>query len=525
MMDVQASAAAATDTRVVVLTPTARDYALLAAIFERHGIASTSCADLDCACAELARGAGALLVAEEFLTNNSVLLAWLHAQPPWSDLPILVMARRGTDYSAPAVVIHNMGNVTILDRPTHVANLVSAVQSALRARKRQYQIREHLAEQRQSEEQLRANDQRKDEFLAILAHELRNPLAPISNGLQILNLTYAEDTETAPVREIMERQVNNMRRLVDDLLEVSRVTRGQLELRVEQAELAKIVQSAIDVSAPLIAASQHRLEVVLPEPPVFLQADVVRLAQVIANLLNNAAKYTSPGGHIRLAVTKTGEEVVISVTDNGVGIPVDLQPKIFDMFMQVDASRNRSQGGLGIGLTLVKRLVELHGGGVEVTSAGAGQGSCFTVRLPVGAGPKAARAPGSGRSRRDLAGLKVLIVDDNRDAADTLGQMLRRMGVTVWLAYGGPEALKILESTELDAAILDIGMPDMDGLEVARRVRTQIIGAGLMLIALTGWGQRQDILNTQNAGFNHHLTKPVDVPRLADLLSAALPSE
>jgi len=506
------------DTRVLVLTPTPKDFELLSGIFARHFIEGWSCPSLENACAELSIGAGALLVAEEALVNDIALTHWLHRQPPWSDLPILVLVRPGTDSTEMAAATRRLGNVTILERPTRVAALVSAVQSALRARDRQYQIRDHLIEQQRSAAQLRANDQRKDEFLAILAHELRNPLAPISNGLQILNLAYEKDIETAAVRQMMARQLANMKRLVDDLLEVSRVTRGELELRLERAELSAIIKSAIEASQPLITASRHCLEVALPPQPIYLQADIVRLAQVISNLLNNAAKYTHAGGHIALTVERTAEQITIRVIDNGVGISRELQTKIFEIFMQVDASRNRAQGGLGIGLTLVKRLVELHGGSVEVFSGGLGQGSEFVVRLPIRSTVAAANTTAIA-SGGDLSHLNILIADDNRDAADTLGYLLRGLGALVTVTYGGAEAMAALDLPRTDAAILDIGMQDVDGMQVARRIRAQKGGAAIVLIALTGWGQRQDILDTKDAGFNHHLTKPVDIPQLVSLLA------
>lgn len=509
------------DTRVLVLAPTAKDFELLRPILSQQGIEVVACASLESACAELDdSGGGVLLVAEEALAHGKTLSAWLERQPPWSDLPILVLARPGADSASAAVTAAalSFGNATILERPMRVATIVSSVQSALRARNRQYQIRELLAENEKSEAELRANDKRKDEFLAILAHELRNPMAPISNGLQILNLSFDDNPETAAIGEMMQRQIENMRRLVDDLLEVSRVTRGELELRVEPVELTTIINSAIESSQPLLAASQHRLNISLPPKPIYLQADAVRLAQVVANLLNNAAKYTPVHGDITLSVNGTDAEIVISVADNGVGIPRELQPKIFDMFMQVDRNRSTAQGGLGIGLTLVKRLVELHGGRVEVASEGAGTGSRFTIRLPRGTPMKSHAAPMRNASR-DLTGVNILIADDNKDAADSLGLLLQHFKAGVQVTYGGTAALEALDIATTDAVILDIGMADVDGLEVARRIRAQPGGADLLLIALTGWGQQQDILNTQEAGFDHHFTKPVDFAQLLTLLT------
>jgi signal transduction histidine kinase/CheY-like chemotaxis protein len=523
------SVASASDTRVLVIAPTAKDVDLLQSIFAQHGIIGVSCSSLENACAELdTLGAGALMVAEETLidtkeigAHSNALTIWLKRQPAWSDLPILVLARPGAD-STEVAATHLLGNVTILERPMRVATMVSAVQSALRARHRQYQIREHLAAHASSEAKLRANDQRKDEFLAILAHELRNPLAPISNALHILNLSSHTDPETSEIGRMMERQIGNMKRLIDDLLEVSRVTRGEFELRFERAELATIIDTAIEASQPLIAASRHRLTVSLPKQPLYLRADVVRLAQVVSNLLNNAAKYTPADGHITLTVEVLDREIAIYVTDNGVGIAPELQSQIFEMFMQVDQNRNRAQGGLGIGLTLVKRLVEMHGGSVDVFSAGLKQGSRFSVRLPIlQAEPSTASPASNANTAQSLSNLKILIADDNQDSADTLALLLKHYGASVEVTYNGTDALNALDRSPMHAAILDIGMSDIDGIEVARRIRAQKQGSNILLIALTGWGQKQDMRDTKNAGFDYHLTKPVDVPQLLNHLVGA----
>lgn len=513
---------AANDKRVLVIAPTAKDFDLLQSIFDRHAITGIACEGLAKACAEIdAGGAGALIVAEETLIHSGVLTNWLKQQPPWSDLPVLVLARPGAQSEDVAAATHLLGNVTILERPMRVATMVSAVQSALRARDRQYQIREHLAEHAKSEAKLLANDQRKDEFLAILAHELRNPLAPISNALQILQLASSTDAQTAIIGQMLTRQVENMKRLVDDLLEVSRVTRGELELRMERAELGAVITTAIEASQPLITSFQHRFNVSLPEHPIYLQADTVRLAQVISNLLNNAAKYTPSGGVITLSVRTDDGEVAIEVTDNGVGIMPVLQPDIFEMFMQVDRSRNRAQGGLGIGLTLVKRLVEMHGGSVTVFSEGLNRGSRFTVRLPLAQAIVPISHASEASAVPNLSKFKLLIADDNQDAADTLGLLLQHYGASVEVTYSGAAALGALNPAQPHAAILDIGMYDIDGLEVARRIRQQERGSNMLLIALTGWGQQQDMLDTREAGFDYHLTKPVDIQELLKLLAGA----
>ncbi len=385
-----------------------------------------------------------------------------------------------------------------------------------------------ITERKQMEEALREADRRKNEFLAMLAHELRNPLAPIRNSLHLLRMAGTEGGAIGRVHEMMERQVNHMVRLVDDLLEVSRITRGKIELRKEPVELAAIIRSAVETSKPLIEAAGHRLAITLPPTPLILDADPVRLAQVVANLLNNAAKYTDPDGQIWLNVQAAnggGElpgEVVISVRDNGIGIPADMLPRVFDMFTQIDRTLGRAQGGLGIGLTLVRSLVQIHGGRVEAKSAGPGQGSEFIVRLPLAP----AHRPDPAEPHRHhgqatvLPPQRLLIVDDNRDAADTLGMLLNFLGADVQVVSDGPAALETLRTYRPDAVLLDIGMPGMDGYEVARRIRQDPALAEVVLIALTGWGQEDDHNRSQEAGFDHHLVKPVDPDVLQALLAS-----
>ena len=375
-----------------------------------------------------------------------------------------------------------------------------------------------FTERQANEQALRDADRRKDEFLAMLAHELRNPLAPIRNSLNILRLSHRSDPTVEQVGEMMERQVNHMVRLVDDLLEVSRITRGKIELRKELIELAAVVRSAVETGRPLIEARRIQLALSLPPEPLTLEGDPVRLAQVLANLLNNSAKYTDPGGQIWLSAHREGEGVMISVRDSGMGIPQDMLPRIFDLFMQVDRHADRAHGGLGIGLTLVKSLVEMHGGTVAAHSAGVGQGSEFIIRLPLAAGHRAAGRQGSPSRTNVLAPRRVLVVDDNRDAAKSLGMLLKLLGADVQVVFGGPEALEAIAAHKPAVVLLDIGMPGMDGYEVARRVREQPELSDVTLIALTGWGQDEDRRRTHAAGFNYHLIKPADVRALETLL-------
>jgi PAS domain S-box-containing protein len=377
-----------------------------------------------------------------------------------------------------------------------------------------------ISRQKQVEEELREADRRKDEFLATLAHELRNPLAPLRNSLSVLRLA-GEGPGRERVYATMERQVDQMVRLVDDLLEVSRITSGKIALRRERVELAAVLRAAIETSGPLVEASRHRLALSLPDEPLFLDADPLRLAQVFANLLNNAAKYTEEGGQISLAARREGAAAVVSVRDDGVGIPPDRLAEVFDLFSQVDRSLGRAQGGLGIGLTLVRRLVEMHGGRVEAHSEGPGRGSEFVVTLPLAAGGARSTASGevpAGPQAAVRAPHRVLVVDDNVDAGESLELLLRVLGVEARVVHDGEAALAAMSSFRPAMVLLDLGMPGMDGYEVARRIRALPEAGRPLVIALTGWGQPEDRRRTREAGFHDHLVKPVGLPVLQSLL-------
>jgi signal transduction histidine kinase/CheY-like chemotaxis protein len=643
--------------RVLVLAPTARDGALTCEIMTRAGITCGAYASLDALCAALYEGAGAIILPEEFLevAVDGPLGRYLAEQPPWSDLPILMIARRGAASQDVAQAMEQLGNITVIERPTRIAALVSATRTALRARQRQYQIRDYLTEReassrllRQSVEEmqtllstlpvavfiahdpecrlitgnrsatellrmepgenlsksagdgsapwhfrvlhqgvelaprdlpmqraargeqvpqvrlehvfddgtvlntlalamplydsagrprgavgvvidmtahlrneaaLREADRRKDEYLAILAHELRNPLAPIRNSLHLLRRATSNDVVASRAAEVMDRQVNVMVRLVDDLLDVSRITRGTISLRKEPVEVAAVARRAIEANRPMIEAAGHRLVVQVPGEPLVVDADPVRLDQVIANLLNNAAKYTDSGGEIRLAVDHTEDTVSIAVRDTGVGIEAAQLPGVFDLFMQVEPHGPRGQGGLGIGLTLVKRLAEMHDGTVDARSEGRGCGSEFIVRLPLLSGPRPAPAPAPAAIDMTQGDRRVLVVDDNRDAAESLALLLQMLGATTRVESSGENALRALSEFRPTLAIVDIGMPGMDGHEVARRVRARPEFEDLTLVALTGWGQAEDRRLSMMAGFDRHLTKPASLDDLLGLFA------
>ena len=633
--------------RVLVLAPIGRDAELTRAMLAEHGIRSAVCGDLGQLLHEMTAGAGAVLISEEALANQDQLYLLgerLTRQPPWSDIPILLLAHPGADSASVRQAVRSLGNVTLLERPVRVASLMTAMQTALRARQRQYAAREHLndldevakalresetrlkalfdnaavgiaeldgsggialandslckllgerrvalqsmklgelvhvedredlslsmhrlftgqisdfitekrlirhdgetiwvkltlalasmagergalgvaviediTEQKHAEEDLREADRRKDEFLATLAHELRNPLAPIRNSLHIFRMKGIQDPSVERVTGMMERQVAHMVRMVDDLLEVSRISRGKIELRRELVELASVLRNAMDTSLPLVERGGHKLTVEVPNEPIMIDADPVRLAQVFANLLNNSAKYTPDGGRIDVSVRVQDGMAVISVKDNGEGIPRQMLQRVFNMFTQVNTG-SRAQGGLGIGLTLAKTLVHLHGGTIDATSEGPGHGCEFLVKLPLAA--RAAAAPEPAIVAPEGAPLRrVLVVDDNHDAADSLGMLLEFLGAEVRVVHDGYSALEAMKAFKPAVVLLDLGMPGMNGLEVARRVREDPHARGTTLVALTGWGQREDRRRTSEAGFDYHLVKPADVGTLQSILS------
>jgi len=371
------------------------------------------------------------------------------------------------------------------------------------------------------EQALREADHRKDEFLATLAHELRNPIAPISNALQVWPHVENDREEVEKLRAIMDRQIRQMSRLIDDLLDVSRITRGKIQLRPQPIELSTIISGAVEAIRPMIDALGHDLVVELPSQPIWVKADVARLTQAVGNLLQNAAKYTSAGGKIRIEVKDGGRETSIHVRDNGSGIPRQMLEQIFEMFQQVDKTLDRSHGGLGLGLTLVKRLVELHQGTVEARSEGEGKGSEFIVRLPTIQPPAVdgdGETPAASRRGADPARHRILVVDDVYASAKTLAMMLQSIGQTVELAHDGPTAIEFVRAHHPDVVFLDIAMPGMDGYEVARRLHGDPDLAEIRLVALTGYGHDEDRRRAIEAGFHHHLTKPTSIDQLIELL-------
>ena len=423
------------------------------------------------------------------------------AQPPVEDV--------GTLFSALQQAESELANArAALERKTQELAHVLAAQKEIEA---------ELHQQRD----WRDADRRKDEFLATLAHELRNPLAPIRQAALISKAPTATDAQKRWSHDVIDRQVQHMSLLLDDLLDISRVTRGTLALRMQSTELSSVIDTAVETARPTIDSKRHVLTVDMPPDPIRFTVDPLRVAQVLSNLLTNAAKYTDPEGTIRVMARCEADDVIICVADSGIGISATALPRVFNMFSQVHSTTDRSEGGLGIGLALAQGLIELHGGTIDARSEGLGCGSEFTVRLP----RRAAMAPvqvvtNSSLGTRATLHRRILIADDNRDSAETLAALLRMEGHEVTSVHDGPVALSVFSELKPDVALLDIGMPGLTGYEVARKMRQATPRAPLTLIAITGWGQDIDKERAFAAGFDHHLTKPVDPQRLVELLKS-----
>lgn len=502
--------------RVLLLPATRRDGDAIQSLLLRESLDGEVCTSGAQVAAELRRGAAMLVLTDIGLAGiaGSQIVDALHEQPQWSDLPVVLLRKSDT---LPDVenLIARMTNVTILERPTSSRTLLSAIRTSLLARIRQYQMRDQVEALREAENALRLADRRKDEFLAMLAHELRNPLAPIRSAINLLpRIVPPGDERVASTLRMVDRQVAQLARLVDDLLDVSRITRGRVELQAEVLDLSSIVTQALESTEPLIMEKRHT---VLRHDSAALRVhgDRARLVQCVSNILANAAKYTDTGGTIRIDVSCEGEHALVAVEDTGIGMSAELLPRVFDLFVQSDRALDRAEGGLGIGLSVVRQLVDMHHGQVSAHSDGPGKGSRFELRLPLASAPvdvRPATTPSATRAKR------VLIVDDNQDAADSLSLLLQIQGHDVQTAYGAEMALKTAANYPADFVLLDIGLPVMNGYEVARRLRSS--GTSAHLVALTGYGQPEDVQRARDAGFDDHMVKPVDFDRLLETLSA-----
>ncbi|MFN8392868.1 MAG: ATP-binding protein [Bdellovibrionota bacterium] len=504
------------ESRILILAPTAKDAETTFGILSKFDLRCKTCSSLLELCEDMNQGAGVALLTEEAISSSEIdcLYTALRNQPTWSDFPLLVLMRGGMN-SPIAASAEALGNVTLLERPIRIPALASAVRASLRSRQRQYQIRHYIVEQQKSSAQLEEASHRKDEFLAMLAHELRNPLAAVSNAVQVARRTNSKDHITWSI-SIIEAQVKHLSRMIDDLLDVSRITRGKIQLRKEVIDLAATIQRAAEAVRPLIEQRNHALILELSPGPVWVDADPTRLEQIFVNLLTNAAKYTERGGRIVVALADGPAGAHVSVRDNGIGISSEMLPQIFDLFTQASRSIDRSEGGLGIGLTLVRRLVEMHSGEIRAHSGGMGKGSEFVVSLPRAQVPTALEEPRDSISR--VSGTKkILVVDDNVDTARGMAELLSLIGHDVRLAFDGPTALNMAAEFRPHVVLLDIGLPGMDGYEVARAYRSIESGDHAKIIAVSGYGQEEDRKRSREAGFDFHLVKPVEHDALLEL--------
>ncbi|MGV3486666.1 MAG: hybrid sensor histidine kinase/response regulator [Planctomycetaceae bacterium] len=500
------------DQRVLILA-SGRDGTLTSDILARGGMCSIVCHDDRCLRSELAKGAGALVCAEESLTEaaRQQLKAALDSQPPWSDLPILVVAANG-DLQDRLASLAQFRSVSVLSRPMAIDTLITAVQSALQARKRQYEVRDLLLERELA-------GRRKDDFLAMLAHELRNPLAPIRYSVQILGSECdRRNLRVAQAITLVERQVAHMSHLIEDLLRVSRLTAGAVTLKLARLDLAKLAQDVAESHVGVARSKGLFLNFSAPSQPLWVDGDAVRLTQVLENLIDNSEKFSTPGGRITVGARAANEHAEVWVSDEGEGFDPQILGQLFETFTQADRSLDRSKGGLGLGLSIVHGLMQLHEGHVSAISEGPGKGATFTIRLPLAAIPTQASTPGtSGTSPGGNKVLKVLIVEDNHDSAESLRMMLKLYGHTVEVAYSGPEGIAAAMRFAPDVMLCDIGLPGMNGLQVAQAIRSQPQRPGRM-VAVTGYGGAEDRIAAMAAGFDAHLVKPVSPQALIDEL-------
>ena len=498
--------------RVVICAPTGQDALLAVRVFEAASISSAVALHADELVAQLRHAAGCVVLVEEALTGSAMKVVgdYMAAQPTWSDIPVLLLTRSGADSEVVQRAVAELGNVTLLERPVRTSALLSATRSALRARQRQYQVRDA--------------DKRKDEFLATLAHELRNPLAPIQTSMGILKHLHPDSAPVTQLRKVVNRQVRHLTRLVDDLLDVARITSGKVVLRKASVTLASVLNHAVEISTSAMEVKHHTLAIETPQEGWMLDADQARLVQTIANLLVNAAKFTPPQGQIALRASVRGNELVVSVQDNGIGMEPASLARIFELFAQTPVP-GEAPTGLGIGLSLARQFAQMHGGALHATSDGLGCGSEFVLTLPVVVGrtdsphPEHDFQPTSTFVGLDaIASRRILVVDDNVDAANTLHDLLDMDGFEVNTVYDGVAAVATAETFQPEIVVMDIGMPGMDGYDAARLIRQQPGGGGMVLIAVTGWGQAADKKRAALAGFDHHLVKPVDYDLLMQCL-------
>ena len=500
--------------RVLIVAPLGRDAELMSTHLEAAHLSCETCHDIDEVCLELARGAGAIVFTQEALTPEATpRLAWaLDHQPAWSDIPILILTGLPSSEmkSESFGALGQRTNVTILDRPVRIKSLVSATQAALRARDRQYQIRDLM-------EKLEDRVHERDRFLAILGHELRNPLGAILLASQMRDESGRLDGEHA---DMIERQSKHLTHLVNDLLDLSRVVSGKIVLKREHIDLCIALLQALETMTDAAARQNITLDVRLCQQPLPVFVDPSRAAQIITNVISNAIKYTPEGGSVVVSLEREGTDACVRVTDDGVGIASDRINTIFELFAQAENAIGRAQGGMGIGLALVRSLLESHGGSITATSDGVGKGSEFLVRFPLEEPVGVAAPPPSLRPKmaEDRRSLSIVVVEDNNDVRDLLRRKLKRLGHEVDAVGDGIAGVDKIVERRPDLALVDIGLPGLDGYEVATRVR-ESIGHDVVLVAVSGFGQPEDIRKALDAGFDEHITKPADVSDIENLLS------
>jgi signal transduction histidine kinase/CheY-like chemotaxis protein len=501
--------------RVLLCAPFGKDAELACHVLDNAGVTCCVCKDLAELLHELNKGAGVILTVEEILSSgaSAPLSDFLAHQPTWSDLPILVLTKPGGESPWAKSAYERLGNLTLLERPVRAATLVSAVRSALRARLRQYEVR--------------TADRRKDEFLAMLGHELRNPLAPISVAAKLLELAPSNPDRVKMASSVIARQVTHMTSLIDDLLDVARVTRGLITLNKEQLDIRDIITEAVEQASPLIIERGHHLALQLPPESALVLGDRKRLIQVVANLLSNASKYTAENGNIVLGLQVRADTIVLDISDDGIGISPEMVTQVFDLFAQAERTPDRSLGGLGLGLALVKSLVSSHGGSVHANSKGLGEGSTFTIHLPRLASQSGVLAPAASTMTASIAAnpLRIMVVDDNRDVANTLRMFLHAIGHDVSVDYEATSAIKRAKRMSPQVCMLDIGLPDIDGNALARQLRAMPETEGAVLIAVTGYNQEQEKVKSMAAGFDYHFVKPLDTAKLLSLLAEIAATE
>jgi len=507
--------------RVLILTPTGRDAALAEDALNRSGLSSCICSNKEELRREIAKGAGCVLMAEEALPHGRVV-TWrdlFGPEPAWSQLPVVLLLARGHAQKDLALLrtIEKHPSIGFIERPAQKRSLISALKNAIEARRLQYAIRDAL-------DALQTVNRRKDEFLAVLAHELRNPLAVICAAIHIKKRR-SSDGDSDGMLSAIERQTQQLTRIVDDLLEVSRISRGKLELQKERVDLVSLVREVFEKGADKLQAGKHRKQFHASSTELFIEGDPVRLGQIFSNLLNNAAKYTADVGEINVTVTQDGGSAVVIVKDTGVGIPPEMITSVFEIFTQVDRNLGRAQGGIGVGLSLTRSLVTLHGGTIEARSGGAGMGSEFIVRLPLSEASVAANVePAQHTKERRASPTKVLVVDDDQLVGKLTGELIASFGMEVQVVIGGAEALEVIPKFQPRVIFVDLGMPGMDGYETVRRIRQLPGGDSLFVAALSGWGQADYLERSAEAGFDRHFVKPIKIAELEKLFASELPA-